>query len=165
MHLLVITGLPVKMRFSSKYDCALRVFLPTSIFQLLLCGSIFCFLRICLLTLKKVKNIITLCYYLRVILSTSQADSGVKGCVVSMLLYHLIGHFGFFWRLYCRLLIPRLPFRLRHFSNIQALACEQALLGALVAGWEKEGELATTSQEFEYLCQKSQCKYNDDWLR
>ena len=34
------------------------------------------------------------------------------------------------------------------------LACEQALLGAL-AGWlEKEGELATTSLEFEYLHRK-----------
>ena len=37
-----------------------------------------------------------------------------------------------------------------------ALACEQALRGALVAGWEKEGEFATTSLEFEYLHQKSQ---------
>ena len=31
------------------------------------------------------------------------------------------------------------------------LACEQALWGALAAGQEKEGELATTSLEFEYL--------------
>ena len=36
------------------------------------------------------------------------------------------------------------------------LACEQAFLGALAAGWEKEGELATTSMEFEYLHQKRQ---------
>ena len=35
------------------------------------------------------------------------------------------------------------------------LACEQALRGALVTGWEKEGELATTSLEFEYLHRKS----------
>ena len=30
------------------------------------------------------------------------------------------------------------------------LACEQALRGALAAGREKEGELATTSLEFEF---------------
>ena len=36
--------------------------------------------------------------------------------------------------------------------------CEQALQGNLVAGREKEGELATTSLEFEYLHQKSRCK-------
>ena len=30
------------------------------------------------------------------------------------------------------------------------LACEQALQGALAAGREKEGELATTSLEFEF---------------
>ena len=34
---------------------------------------------------------------------------------------------------------------------IYSLACEQAHRGALVAGREKEGELATTSLEFEYL--------------
>jgi len=38
------------------------------------------------------------------------------------------------------------------------LACEQVLRGALAVGWEKEGELATTSQEFEYLHRKSQYK-------
>ena len=31
-----------------------------------------------------------------------------------------------------------------------ALACEQALRGALAAGREKEGELAITSLEFEF---------------
>ena len=36
-------------------------------------------------------------------------------------------------------------------------ACEQALWHVLVAGREKEGELATSSQEFEYLHRKSQC--------
>ena len=41
---------------------------------------------------------------------------------------------------------------------INSLACEQAHQGALVAGREKEGELATTSLEFEYLHQKSQCE-------
>ena len=38
------------------------------------------------------------------------------------------------------------------------LACRQALRDALAAGRVKEGELATTSLEFEYLHQKSQCK-------
>ena len=33
------------------------------------------------------------------------------------------------------------------------LACEQALQGTLVAGWEKEGELATMSLEFEFCLQ------------
>ena len=37
-------------------------------------------------------------------------------------------------------------------------ACEQALRGALAAGREKEGELATTSLKFEYLHRKSRCK-------
>ena len=35
------------------------------------------------------------------------------------------------------------------------LACEQALGDAWAAGWEKEGELATTSLEFEYPHRKS----------
>ena len=39
-----------------------------------------------------------------------------------------------------------------------SLACQQALRGALVAGWEKERELATTSLEFEYLHRKSLCE-------
>ena len=35
------------------------------------------------------------------------------------------------------------------------IACEQALLGALVVGQEKEGERATMSLEFKYLHRKS----------
>ena len=38
------------------------------------------------------------------------------------------------------------------------LACEQTLRDALAAGRVKEGELATTSLEFECLHRKSQCK-------
>ena len=38
------------------------------------------------------------------------------------------------------------------------LACEQALRSALAAGQEKEGELATTSLEFEYLHRESRCE-------
>ena len=38
------------------------------------------------------------------------------------------------------------------------IACEQALRGALEAGREKEGGLATTSLEFEYMHLKSQCE-------
>ena len=38
------------------------------------------------------------------------------------------------------------------------VACEQALRGVLVAGRGKEGELATTSLEFEYLYRKSRCE-------
>ena len=38
------------------------------------------------------------------------------------------------------------------------LACKQALWGALAAGREKEGELATTSLEFKYLNRKSRCE-------
>ena len=40
----------------------------------------------------------------------------------------------------------------------QIIACEQALRGALAAEQKKEGELATTSLEFEYLHRKSRCK-------
>ena len=43
-----------------------------------------------------------------------------------------------------------LSFRLK---SPQRLACEQALRGALAAGQEKEGELATTSVEFEFRLQ------------
>ena len=38
------------------------------------------------------------------------------------------------------------------------VACEQALLGALAAGQEKERELATITLEFEFLHRKSHCK-------
>ena len=43
------------------------------------------------------------------------------------------------------------------FSSSQ-VACEHAVLSALAAGQEKEGELATRSQEFEYLHRKSRCE-------
>ena len=39
-------------------------------------------------------------------------------------------------------------------SDGGTLACEQALQSTLTSGWEKEGELATTSLEFKYLHQK-----------
>ena len=42
--------------------------------------------------------------------------------------------------------------------NSILLACEGDLWGALAAGREKEGELATTSLEFEYLHRKSLCE-------
>ena len=48
---------------------------------------------------------------------------------------------------------PRLHFLIiAHFGLIK-LACEQALWGALAAGWEKEGELTTTSLEFAFHLQ------------
>ena len=40
-------------------------------------------------------------------------------------------------------------------GSVNTLACEQAVRGALSAGREREGELATTSLEFEYLLRKS----------
>ena len=43
-------------------------------------------------------------------------------------------------------------------ANRVIIAYEQALPGALAGGQEKEGELATTSLEFEYLHRKIQCK-------
>jgi len=43
-------------------------------------------------------------------------------------------------------------------GSINILACEQAVRGALSAGREREGELATTSLEFEYLHRKSRCE-------
>ena len=39
------------------------------------------------------------------------------------------------------------------FQSGTQIACKQALWGALVAGWQKEGELATTSLEFEFHLQ------------
>ena len=38
------------------------------------------------------------------------------------------------------------------------LVSKRTLQSALAAGWEREGELATTSLEFEYLHRKSRCK-------
>ena len=38
------------------------------------------------------------------------------------------------------------------------VACDQALRGALAAGREKEGDLATTSLEFEYPHRKVDAK-------
>ena len=43
-------------------------------------------------------------------------------------------------------------------GDIIIIACEQALRGALAAGREKKGELATKSPEFEYLHRKSRCE-------
>ena len=44
------------------------------------------------------------------------------------------------------------------FPSACVIAFEQALRGTLVAWREKEGELATTSLEFEYLHRKSRCE-------
>ena len=41
------------------------------------------------------------------------------------------------------------------------VACQQALWGNLAAGWEKEGELATTSLEYEYILESSLAGYSD----
>ena len=38
------------------------------------------------------------------------------------------------------------------------IACEQALCGTLAGGWEKEGDLATTTLELKYLHRKSRCE-------
>ena len=52
-------------------------------------------------------------------------------------------------------------FELSIFTNFYRLTAAgvnnnlQVLQGALVAGWEKKRELATTSLEFEYLHQKN----------
>ena len=51
----------------------------------------------------------------------------------------------------------KICFDLKHFNHID-VACEQALGGALAAGRDKEGELATTSLEFDYLHRKSRCE-------
>ena len=41
---------------------------------------------------------------------------------------------------------------------IWCITCKQALWGALAVGQEKEGKLAITSLEFEYLHRKSRCE-------
>ena len=48
--------------------------------------------------------------------------------------------------------------------NNAILTCEQAPQGALVAGWEKEGDLATMPLTFEYLHEKKPIR-NADWQR
>ena len=47
-------------------------------------------------------------------------------------------------------------------SNNVELVCEQALRGALAAWWEKEGELATTSLEFEFHLQFPCCSLSTE---
>ena len=47
---------------------------------------------------------------------------------------------------------------------LAVLDSKQALLGALLAEREKEGELATTSLEFEYLHRKSRCEIRCEML-
>ena len=49
-------------------------------------------------------------------------------------------------------------------NTTRALACKQALRGAQVVEREKEGGLATTSLEFEYLHRKKSMQ-NADWQR
>ena len=44
------------------------------------------------------------------------------------------------------------------FVCFVSVVCKQALRGALAARRENEGELVTTSLEFEYLHRKSRCK-------
>ena len=51
-----------------------------------------------------------------------------------------------------------MKFNTRKTSENKAIIHLQALRGVLVAGQEKEGELATTSLEFEYLHWKSRCE-------
>ena len=45
------------------------------------------------------------------------------------------------------------------------IVCEQALRGALVAGQEEEGQLATMSLEFEYISASKKLMRNADWQR
>ena len=45
-----------------------------------------------------------------------------------------------------------------HLQSLSSLACEQALGRPLAVGWEKEGELATMSLEFDNLHQKVDAK-------
>ena len=47
-------------------------------------------------------------------------------------------------------------------SNNVELVCEQALRGALAAWWEKEGELATMSLEFEFHLQFPCCSLSTE---
>ena len=63
----------------------------------------------------------------------------------------------------CRIRIGRFWVKLSlskrgRMQNLSCVACEQALLGTLAAWREKEGELATTSLEFEYLHRKIDAK-------
>ena len=43
--------------------------------------------------------------------------------------------------------------RVRRCQIVVLVACKQGLQGTLAAGWEKEGELATMSLEFEFHLQ------------
>ena len=45
-----------------------------------------------------------------------------------------------------------------HLQGLSSVACERALRGPLAVGWEKGGEVATMSLEFEYLHPKIQCE-------
>ena len=54
----------------------------------------------------------------------------------------------------------RLPLKYprKNPAYVEKLSSEKGLWSALAAGREKEGELATTSLDFEYLHRKSRCE-------
>ena len=51
------------------------------------------------------------------------------------------------------LMLKMLQYRQSSFLAFSFVSCEQAVWGALVAGWEKEGDLANMSLEFEFHLQ------------
>ena len=51
------------------------------------------------------------------------------------------------------LMLKMLQYRQSRFLAFSFVSCEQALRGALVVGWEKEGDPTTLSLEFEFHLQ------------
>ena len=66
-------------------------------------------------------------------------------------IYHVINPYRFHKKTCKSTLFSHGNIKKLHYTVL--LACEQVLQGTLVAGWEKEGELATMSLEFEFCLQ------------
>ena len=70
-------------------------------------------------------------------------------CLINILSYHVT------LLILCVIFMCCRRYKLR---NERIIACEQALRGALAVGRDNEGQIATTSLEFEYLSRKSRCE-------
>ena len=88
--------------------------------------------------------------------ASAWCDKGLAVSFARILKYFKVNHHLTFFQLWIFLFVCL--FLLFFGSPRCDPASEEALLDNLAAGWEKEGELATTSLEFEYLHQKSRCE-------
>ena len=95
-------------------------------------------------------------YKLAAKLSGEHRASKPNFCTTKIVKIQLLLSFHLYWQEFQ--LLRKNYVTLKSHKVGAVLACEQALRGALAARREKEGELATTSLEFEYLHRKRRFK-------